>query len=68
MRDHPDWVSLDVPLEFELDDGTWVSTAQAKRQRGGPLGCSREQLGQAIRDLVFSQPKYPAGDPRANRP
>lgn len=68
VTDRPDWVSLDVLLEFELDDGTWVATAPAKWQRGGPLNCSREQLEQAIRDLVFSEPNWAPGDPRAEPP
>ena len=44
ITDWPEWVSLDVRVEFELDDGTRVSTAEAKFQRGGPLDCSRDEL------------------------
>lgn len=65
VADWPDWVSLDVLLEFELEDGTLVSTPEAKWQRGGPLDCSRPELEAAIRDLVFAEPRYEPGDPRA---
>lgn len=61
--DWPEWVSLDVQVQFELDDGTRVSTERAKWQSGGPLNRSRDQLDHDIRDLVFSQPRYLPGEP-----
>jgi hypothetical protein len=65
VTDRPDWVSLDVLVEYQLDNGTWVSAPEAKWQRGGPLDCSRRALEQDIRALIFSQPRYLPGDPRA---
>ena len=68
VTDRPDWVSLDVLVEFQLDDGTWVSPSEARYQRGGPLDLSRHELDEEIRGLIFSQPRYPPGDPRAEPP
>jgi hypothetical protein len=65
VTDRPDWVSLDVLVEYQLDDGTWVSPPEAKWQRGGPLDCSRHELEEDIRGLIFSEPSYLRGDPRA---
>ena len=61
----PDWVSLDVLVQFELDDGTTVSPPEHTFGRGGPLDCSRRELEESIRDLIFSEPRYLPGDPRA---
>ena len=44
ITDWPEWVSLDVRVEFELDDGTRVSTPEPKWSSGGPIDCSREEL------------------------
>jgi hypothetical protein len=71
VTDQPDWVSVDVLVEFELEDDAsarrwWVSPSEAKWQRGGPLDCSRHELEADIRDLVFSEPTYTPGDPRAS--
>jgi hypothetical protein len=65
VTDRPDWVSLDVLVEYQLDDGRWVSPSEAKWQRGGPLDCSRRELEEDIRGMIFSEPRYPPGDPRA---
>jgi hypothetical protein len=65
VTDRPDWVSLDVLVECQLDDGRWVSPSDVKWQRGGPLDCSRHELEEDIRGLIFSQPRYLPGDPRA---
>lgn len=65
VTDQPDWVSLDVLVEYQLGDGTWVSPPEAKWQRGGPLDCSRHELEGDIRGLIFSEPRYVPGDPRA---
>lgn len=65
VTDRPDWVSLDVLVEYQLDDGTWVSSPEAKWQRGGPLDRSRRELEADIRGLIFSEPRYSPGDPRA---
>ena len=32
LTDWPEWVSLDVRVEFELDDGTRVSTADGRSE------------------------------------
>jgi hypothetical protein len=61
-------VSLSVRLHFDLDDETLVSTAKAKWLSGGPLDCSRQELEARIRALVFGNPSYPPGDPRAEPP
>jgi hypothetical protein len=65
VTDRPDWVSLDVLVEYQLDDESWVSPSEVKWQRGGPLDCSRDELEDDIRGLIFSQPRYLPGDPRA---
>jgi hypothetical protein len=65
VTDRPDWVSLDVLVEYQLDDGRSVSPSEVKWQRGGPLDCSRHELEEDIRGLIFSQPRYLPGDPRA---
>jgi hypothetical protein len=65
VTDRPDWVSLDVLVECQLDDGRWVSPSDANWQRGGPLDCSRHELEEDIRGLIFSEPRYLPGDPRA---
>jgi hypothetical protein len=65
VADCPEWVSLDVLVEFELDDRRWVSPSEAKWQRGGPLDRSRSELEEDIRNLVISEPRYLPGDPRA---
>jgi hypothetical protein len=65
VTDRPDWVSLDVLVEYQIDDGTWVSPPEAKWQRGGPLDASRHELEEDIRGLIFSEPRYLPGDPRA---
>jgi len=49
ITDWPEWVSLDVRVEFELDDGTRVSTPEPKWSSGGPIDCSREELEARIR-------------------
>jgi hypothetical protein len=65
VTDQPDWVSLDVLVEYQLDDGRWVSPPEAKWQRGGPLDGSRHELEEHIRGLIFSEPRYLPGHPRA---
>ena len=65
ITDWPEWVSLDVRVEFELDDGTRVSTPEPKWSSGGPIDCSREELEARIRALIFAQPRFEPGDPRA---
>jgi hypothetical protein len=65
VTDQPHWVSLDVLVEYQLDDGTWVSSPEAKWRRGGPLACSRHELEEHIRGLIFSEPRYLPRDPRA---
>jgi hypothetical protein len=65
VTDGDDWVSLDVLVEYQLDNGGWVSPSEAKWQRGGRLDCSRHELEEEIRRLIFSQPRYAPGDPSA---
>jgi hypothetical protein len=64
VTDRRDWVSLDVLVEVQLDDGRWVSPPEATHMRGGPLDCSRRELEETIRDLIFSEPRYLPDDPR----
>ena len=64
----PNFVSLDVLVEVQLDDGTSVSPAEPTYARGGPLDCSRAELEEAIRSLIFAHPRYPPGYPRAEPP
>ncbi len=52
-------------MQFELDDGASVSPPDPSHYRGGPLDCSRSELEEAIRDLLFSEPRYLPGEPRA---
>jgi hypothetical protein len=65
VTDRPDWVSLDVLVEFQLDDGTSVSPSEATYMRGGPVDCSRQELEESVRSLIFSEPRYLPDDPRA---
>lgn len=62
VTDHPEWVSLDVLVQFQLDSGDTVSRPDPSFARGGPLDCSRRELEVAIRDLIFSQPRYLPGE------
>lgn len=65
VADRPDWVSLDVLVEVQLDDGTRVSTPHHQYSLGRPLDCSQRELAESVRSLIFSQPRYLPGDPRA---
>jgi hypothetical protein len=65
VADHPEWVSLEVLVQLQLDSGDTVSRPDPSFARGGPLDLSRRELEIAIRDLIFSQPRYLPGDPHA---
>jgi hypothetical protein len=65
VTDWPEWVSLDVLVQFHLDSGETVSRPDPSFALGGPLDLSRRELDVAIRDLIFSEPRYLPGDPRA---
>jgi hypothetical protein len=65
VTDQPEWVSLDVLVQVQLDSGEIVARRDPSFGRGGPLDFSRRELEVAIRDLIFSEPRYLPGDPRA---
>ena len=65
VTDQPDWVSLDAIVEVELDDGRSVSPPERPTCAGAPLDCSRRELEEGIRSLIFSEPRYLPNDPRA---
>jgi hypothetical protein len=46
--DDPRWVSLDVLVETQLDDGSLVSTPEPTRGIGRPLDCSRRELEENV--------------------
>lgn len=68
VTDQPDWVSLDALVEVELDDGRSVSPPERPTCAGAPLDCSRRELEEGIRSLIFSEPRYLPNDPRADPP
>ena len=67
ITDWPDWLSLDVQVEFELDDTRRVTTPEPRYGMGGPLDCTRAELEERVRDLLFSEPPgSPAPHPRTD--
>lgn len=62
------WVSLDVHVEAELDDGRRVSTPEPTWGLGGPLEGPDGELEERVRGLIFGAPRYPPGYPRAEPP
>ena len=63
VTDQPDWVSVDVFVDVELDDGRLVSRPRPAYIRGGPLDCTRRELDETIRRSVFSEPRHHPADP-----
>jgi hypothetical protein len=67
ITDWPDWLSLDVQVEFELDDTRRVSTPEPRYGMGGPLDCTRAEFEERVRDLLFSEPRgSPSRHPRTD--
>jgi hypothetical protein len=56
VPDLPDWVSLEIQVEFELDDSRRVSAPEPIYGIGGPLDCTRVEFEQRVRDALFSTP------------
>jgi hypothetical protein len=56
VPDLPDWLSLEIQVEFELDDSRRVSAPEPIYGIGGPLDCTRVEFEQRVRDALFSTP------------
>ena len=68
VPDLPDWVSLEIQVEFELDDSRRVSAPEPLYGMGGPLDCTRAEFEERVRDALFSNqpdpaPAHPRMDP-----
>jgi hypothetical protein len=68
ITDWPEWLSLDVQVEFELDDRRRVSAPEPRFGMGGPLDCTRAEFEERVRGLLFSEPRrspppHPWADP-----
>jgi hypothetical protein len=68
ITDWPEWLSLDVQVEFELDDTRRVSSPEPTYMMGGPIDCSRAEFEERVRDLLYSEPRgapppHPRTDP-----
>jgi hypothetical protein len=59
VPDLPDWVSLEVQVEFELDDSRRVSAPEPIYGIGGPLDCTRAEFEERVRGALFSEPRDP---------
>ena len=65
VPDLPDWVSLEIQVEFELDDSRRVCAPEPIYGMGGPLDCTRPEFERRVRDALFSnQPDPPPPHPR----
>lgn len=65
ITDSPEWLSLEVHVEFELDDSRRVSTPEPRYGIGGPLDCTRAEFEERVRDLLFDEPpQSPPPNPR----
>jgi hypothetical protein len=64
VQDRPDWVSLDIQVEFELDDSRRVSAPEPPYMMGGPLDCTRAEFEERVRAALFDEPPQPRPDPR----
>ena len=63
------WVSLDVHVEAELDDGRRVfSTPEPRWALGGPLEDPDQDLEDRVRGLIFGGPRFPPGNRRTEPP
>jgi hypothetical protein len=56
VPDLPDWVSLEIQVEFELDDARRVSAPEPIYGIGGPIDCTRVEFEQRVRDALLSTP------------
>jgi hypothetical protein len=63
VTDWPDWVSLDVLVEVQLDDGGRVSPPEPRYGIGWPLDCSRQELEESVRELIFDTPPSLPNEP-----
>ncbi len=73
ITDWPEWVSLEVQVDFELDDTRRVSTPEPRYMIGGPLDCTRAEFEERVRDLLFAEPRgspppHPMSDPLDDGP
>jgi hypothetical protein len=68
VLDRPDWLSVDVHVTYLLDDDRRVSAPEPRFVMGGPLDCDRHEFEARVRDLIFSEPRFEPGDPRAVPP
>jgi hypothetical protein len=57
VPDLPDWVSLEIQVEFELDDSRRVSAPEPIHGIGGPLDCTGVEFEHRVRDALFSTPR-----------
>ena len=65
ITDSPEWLSLEVQVEFELDDSRRVSTPEPRYGMGGPLDCTRAEFEERVRCLLFDEPpRSPPPNPR----
>jgi hypothetical protein len=65
MPNLPDWISLEIQVEFELDDSRRVSAREPIYGIGGPLDCTRAEFEERVRAALFDQPPHqPRPDPR----
>jgi hypothetical protein len=63
--DWPDWVSVEIQVEFELDDSRRVSAPDPIHGMGGPLDCTRAEFEERVRAALFDEPpRQPPPHPR----
>jgi hypothetical protein len=68
VPDFPDWISLEIQVEFELDDSRRVSAPEPIYVIGGPLDCTRAEFEKRVRAALFDEPPnqprpHPGMDP-----
>jgi hypothetical protein len=59
VPDRPDWVSLEIQVEFELDDSRRVSAPEPIYGIGGPIDCTRAEFEERVRAALFDEPPHP---------
>jgi len=65
VPDLPDWISLEIQVEFELDDSRRVSAPEPIYVMGGPLDCTRAEFEKRVRAALFDEPPHqPPPHPR----